>query len=151
MTSEHIDAIRRTITLASIGSRGDVQPIFALALTLRKRGHTVRMAVPPNFVSWISESGIEARPLGIDIQTWLNTHSHYLSGNPIRMLGAIRRFFSEQLPPQFLALKEIAQGSDLVILGGLAFSGFSVAEALSIRGYRHFCAESNGNCEQSQR
>jgi hypothetical protein len=25
-----------------------------------------------------------------------------------------------------------------------------IADALSNRGYRHFCAESNGSCEQSQ-
>ena len=123
---------QRTITLTAIGSRGDVQPMLALALALRARGHLVRMAVPPNFVPWITGTGIEASALGIDIQAWLNAHAHYLSGNPITMLRAMRRFFSEQLPHQFLALKDIAQGSDLLVLAGLAFAGFSVAETLSI-------------------
>lgn len=34
------------IALVGFGSRGDVQPFLALALTLRERGHTVRLIAP---------------------------------------------------------------------------------------------------------
>ena len=37
------------VLLSSIGSRGDVQPLLALALELRTLGHQARLCVAPNF------------------------------------------------------------------------------------------------------
>jgi len=39
--------------LSTIGSRGDVQPMVALALQLRTLGHEGRICAPPDFRSWI--------------------------------------------------------------------------------------------------
>ena len=41
------------VLLASIGSRGDVQPIVALGLELQALGHRARLCVAPNFKEWI--------------------------------------------------------------------------------------------------
>jgi hypothetical protein len=38
--------------LASYGSRGDIEPCVALGRELLRRGHEVRMAVPPNLVGF---------------------------------------------------------------------------------------------------
>ncbi|MGH8228198.1 MAG: glycosyltransferase [Steroidobacteraceae bacterium] len=35
--------------MSSIGSRGDVQPILALAIQVRSLGHEARLCVAPNF------------------------------------------------------------------------------------------------------
>ena len=46
------------VLLSTIGSRGDVQPLVALALRLRALGQEVRLCVPPDFQDWISNLGI---------------------------------------------------------------------------------------------
>jgi sterol 3beta-glucosyltransferase len=39
------------IAVLSLGSRGDVQPLVALAAELEKRGHDVRLATHANFAN----------------------------------------------------------------------------------------------------
>jgi vancomycin aglycone glucosyltransferase len=41
------------VLLSTIGSRGDVQPLVALASLLRALGQEVRPCVPPDFHDWI--------------------------------------------------------------------------------------------------
>ena len=55
------------IVLATIGSRGDVQPMLALAQTLVARGHHPVVAAPPNFETWVKSLGFEFAPLGVDM------------------------------------------------------------------------------------
>ena len=45
--------------LSTIGSRGDVQPLVALALQLKALGQEVRLCVPPDFRDWIEDLGID--------------------------------------------------------------------------------------------
>jgi len=41
------------VMLSTIGSRGDVQPLVALASHLKALGQDVRVCVPPDFREWI--------------------------------------------------------------------------------------------------
>ena len=43
------------VLLSTIGSRGDVQPLVALASQLRALGQEVRLCVPPDFREWIEQ------------------------------------------------------------------------------------------------
>src|SRR5262245_9397834 len=54
--------------LVAVGTRGDVQPAFALALELRRLGHAVRMCTSPNFVDWAKSLGLEAVPMGVEMR-----------------------------------------------------------------------------------
>ena len=45
------------VLLSTIGSRGDVQPLVALASQLRTLGHQIRLCVPPDFRDWIEGLG----------------------------------------------------------------------------------------------
>src|SRR5512141_820504 len=56
------------VLLSSIGSRGDVQPILALAIELRALGHHARLCVAPNFKEWIESYGLECTPIGPDLR-----------------------------------------------------------------------------------
>ncbi|MBV8732157.1 MAG: glycosyltransferase, partial [Acidobacteriia bacterium] len=49
---------------STIGSRGDVQPLVALASHLKALGHEVRVCVPPDFSEWIESLGIAVIPIG---------------------------------------------------------------------------------------
>ena len=42
--------------MAAFGSRGDVEPCAAVAVELLRRGHDVRMAVPPEML-WLHRVG----------------------------------------------------------------------------------------------
>ncbi|WP_443986899.1 glycosyltransferase, partial [Mycobacterium marinum] len=52
--------------LAINGTRGDVEPCAALGRELSRRGHEVRVAVPPNLTGLAAAAGLEAVPYGPD-------------------------------------------------------------------------------------
>ena len=41
------------IVIATCGTRGDVQPLIALALALNQRGHKTLIAAPPEHEAWL--------------------------------------------------------------------------------------------------
>ncbi len=55
------------LTMIAFGTRGDVQPVLALAKSLRGRGFHVRMVASRHFADWIGQHGIEAAPTDVDI------------------------------------------------------------------------------------
>ena len=52
------------IVLATFGSRGDVQPMMALALGLQAWGHEALLAGPPEKADWARQLGCHYEPLG---------------------------------------------------------------------------------------
>ena len=54
--------------LAVHGTRGDVEPCAAVGLELLRRGHEVRIAVPPNLIGFVESAGLAAVAYGPDIQ-----------------------------------------------------------------------------------
>lgn len=120
------------VTLATVGSRGDVQPLFALAQGLVKRGHQVRIAASPNFAEWSGRLGLPFTPVGCDMQRWMADNPKLMTGKPLEVRRGMRMLFSEQLPAQIDGLLDGATGSDVILYSGLALSSASVAEYLKI-------------------
>src|SRR5512132_1425814 len=56
------------VLLSTIGSRGDVQPLVALALELRALGNDVRLCVPPDFREWIETLGLPVTSIGPELR-----------------------------------------------------------------------------------
>ena len=54
------------IVLATYGTRGDIEPGVAVGLELVRRGHEVRMAVPPNLVGFAESAGLAPVAYGPD-------------------------------------------------------------------------------------
>jgi vancomycin aglycone glucosyltransferase len=54
------------VLLATWGSRGDVEPLAALALALRRRGAEVRVCAPPDdeHEALLARAGVPLIPLG---------------------------------------------------------------------------------------
>jgi len=46
------------LVLASYGTRGDVEPCVVVGRELLRRGHDVRMAVPPDLVGFAEGAGL---------------------------------------------------------------------------------------------
>ncbi len=120
------------VVLATVGSRGDVQPMLALAQALAARGHVPVLAVPPNFESWVRFMGFEFAPLGRDIQAFLAEDPGVMTGNPIKAMAAGVRYFRDQIPQQLEQLLPACAGADAVLWAGLAAGAPSVAEHLRL-------------------
>lgn len=114
------------LLLSSIGSRGDVQPLLALALELRALGHTPVLCVAPNFQAWIESLGLDCVPVGPDLQTWTRAAP---KPSPEQM----RQLARDNVAEQFRVTPEAARGCGLILVGGmLQIAGRSIAEALGI-------------------
>ncbi|TWF82921.1 nucleotide disphospho-sugar-binding domain-containing protein [Kitasatospora viridis] len=114
------------VLLATYGSRGDVEPMLALAVRLREAGAQVRVCAPPEqeFAERLAGAGVELVPLG---RPW-----HEM----VRPSGkdAAARMVADLIEEQHGTLAAAAEGCDLLVATGMVlFSAPSVAEALGIR------------------
>jgi UDP:flavonoid glycosyltransferase YjiC (YdhE family) len=110
--------------IACWGSRGDVEPCVAVGRELLRRGHDVRMAVPPNLVAFAAAAGPAAVTFGPDTQAILEAHRNFwtcLFGNPwrIRDLTTSRREIGEPILQCWAQLSttltSLADGADLIL------------------------------------
>ncbi len=120
------------ILISSIGSRGDVQPILALAVELRSLGHQARLCVAPNFKDWVESLGIECVPIGPDLRKLTGGSAPRQPVKPSE--EQLRQLAVQSVRSQFPVLMEAARGCDLVVAGGtLQITTRTVTEALNIR------------------
>ncbi|SHG23577.1 glycosyltransferase [Streptoalloteichus hindustanus] len=116
------------VLLSTIGSRGDVQPLVALASRLRDLGQEVLFCVPPDFRDWIGGFGFPMVPVGPEVRG---------KSGPVRPGTSSpeqrRQLMADTVATQFAALTEAAKGCDLVLgFAALQFAAHSVAEAMGI-------------------
>ncbi|MCV7101051.1 glycosyltransferase [Mycobacterium palustre] len=83
------------IVLANWGSRGDIEPCVAVGHELQRRGHDVRMVVPPDSVGFAESAGLEAVACGPDSRAAMDVVRDYWTcycGTPwkIRRLRRLR-------------------------------------------------------------
>lgn len=116
------------IVLATIGTRGDVQPMIALAQAAEKRGHQALLACPDTFGEWVRSMGVEHAALGEDLS------AHMAAGGDAiqKSLAGMKQYFREQLAIQAPRLLELTRGADAIVSTAMAWSGPSVAEKLHI-------------------
>ncbi|AWV48639.1 glycosyl transferase [Mycobacterium leprae Kyoto-2] len=129
-------------TLAASGSRGDVEPFAALGLELQRRGHEVRIGVPPDMLRFVESAGLAAVAYGPDTQEFLarDTYSQWRQWwkilPPIKALQQLRQAWADMATD----LKSLADGADLVMTG-VVYQGVvaNVAEYYGIPfGVLHF-------------
>ncbi len=125
------------ITIATSGSRGDVQPYLALGLGLAKRGHAVRMATHDGFEAWIRSYGLEFTRVEGDPQAMLRQEEGQDWVESGRRGGDFARGFRELVGPALYQATDDAMlacaDAELVIYSGTAFYGlYSVAEKLKL-------------------
>jgi vancomycin aglycone glucosyltransferase len=119
------------VLLSSIGSRGDVQPILALALELRALGHQARLCVAPNFKEWIESYGLECTPIGPDLRKLTGGS---VPGKPVLpSKEQLQQLAVQTVRTQFQVIAEAARGCDLVVAAGaLQMATRSIAEVQKI-------------------
>jgi len=102
------------ITLLTYGSRGDVQPLLALALGLQKAGHTVRLAGPGRFADFVSGHGVPFAALAGD-PAEISIRFNDAGANPVRMVSGIRDYVYEIAPQMTRDARAALEGADLAV------------------------------------
>jgi UDP:flavonoid glycosyltransferase YjiC (YdhE family) len=103
--------------LATLGSRGDVEPYAALARELLRRGHEVRLAVAPNYLGFVESAGLTAVGHGRDqVQQNENLRRKYGDApNPLSIAWEIMTDMAQLWPELGTALTSLADGADLLV------------------------------------
>ncbi len=116
------------ILLAPHGTRGDVQPMLALAVALRARGHVVSFVAPDNFVARLRAYGFEAVGDGIDAEALLRSAGAALDS----MRWQARHFSDVLIPTLFESVGRAAPDAELIVGAGVQMAAASIAEARGV-------------------
>lgn len=118
------------VLLTGVGTRGDVQPVVALAAEMRRRGHDVRLCVPPNFIDWVGGLGFTATPIGIAMREPSGAAATQASTPTPEQ---VRALVEHLVRDQFDATASAAEGCDVIVAGGAhQYAARSIAERLGI-------------------
>jgi len=101
------------------GTRGDIEPCAALGLELLRRGHDVRLAVPPNLVDFVAGL-IPAVPYGVDSQKQLDAdifRKYWKIQNPVTALREVREYITQGWAEMSTTLTSLAGDADLILTG----------------------------------
>jgi len=113
------------------GSRGDVEPFAAVGLELQRRGHDVRMAVPPNMLGFVDSAGLDAVAYGPSSQAVNDeefVRNFWNFSTPIKVLRAGKHYLGEVWSEMGATLTSLADGADL-LLTGMVQQGLAVNAA----------------------
>lgn len=129
------------IGLIAFGTRGDVQPILALANGLNAAGHHARVMAGVNFADWVHSHGVEFAPINVDVQALMQGDAGVgwvESKNPREELANMKRMFEMGGVPAARDMLAACDGLD-ALAGGLTSD--CVASAIAEkRGLRYFSA-----------
>jgi len=106
--------------LAIHGSRGDVEPFAAVGLELQRRGHEVRMAVPPNMLSFVESAGLDAVAYGPSSQAVNEedfVRNFWNISTPVKVVRASKYYLGEVWPEMGATLTSVAEDTDLLLTG----------------------------------
>lgn len=141
----------RVLLSTGIGSRGDVQPLVALASRLRESGHQTRFCVPPDFRDWVESLGFPVTTIGPQLRGPGSTRPStgparvppgpgprpagpapqgHATGTAPQRLGQLTE---AMMADQFATIAEAARGCDVIVTTALQVAARSVAEVLGIR------------------
>lgn len=106
------------ILIPLVGSRGDVQPGIALGLELERRGHTVVIGAPPNFVDFVGRTGLTARRFGPDVHALYSSpegQRALAAGNSFKLMSMVSHQMAEYADRMDDELIDIAQDAEMIV------------------------------------
>lgn len=107
------------------GTRGDVQPATVLACALARRGHDVRLGVPPNMIGpaldWADGiTGLEVVRLGVDTRAHLESVARarkQAGRHPLRRLRVLLSLRNAGWDQLVSDMAEVVDGADVIVTG----------------------------------
>jgi UDP:flavonoid glycosyltransferase YjiC (YdhE family) len=141
--------------LACYGTRGDIEPCAAIGRELLRRGHEVRMAVPPNLVGFAEATGFATVAYGLDTQAlfdvyrnfWASFFRNFLRIHLIRLWREFWEPVAQNWAEMSSTLPSLADGADLLLTGqSFQAPAANVAEYYDIplATLHHFPVRANG-------
>jgi vancomycin aglycone glucosyltransferase len=114
------------VLLTTFGSRGDVQPLLATAIELRKLGADARVCAPADdeFVKSFAAAGVPLFPAFAQVRGWIKEMI------PKRGTISLTKIAAEVIQAQYCAIGAAAQGCDVMIATGV-FSSVAAARCVS--------------------
>jgi vancomycin aglycone glucosyltransferase len=124
---------RMRLLLSTIGSRGDVQPLVALASHLGARRHDVRVCVPPDFREWIESLGIAVTPIGPEVRPAAASRPASTPRISPATPEQVQEMMNAVVASQFETITAAALGCDIIVAAtALQVAARSVAEMMGI-------------------
>jgi len=123
------------IVLSNIGTFGDINPLVALALELKRRGHTPVMALPAVYRPKIEPLGLAFHAIRPDIDPTNNILVEMVYDIKHGTEHGLRDFLFPSLRHTYddlLAAATQPERADLLLLGELNYAGPIVAEVTGI-------------------
>ena len=119
--------------VSTIGSRGEAQPVTALAVRLQALGNDVKVVAPPDFEDLVTGNGLDYTPVG----------PHLRTVTAVKLKPEdLGRLAEESVREQFRVVGHAARGADVLVAGGaLQHATRSIAESINAHYvYASFCA-----------
>ena len=123
------------IILSNIGTFGDINPLIAIALELKRRGHHPVMAIPALYEPKIAPLGLEFHPVRPDIDPGNKLQVEMIYDVRKGTERGLREFLFPALRETYDDLTHAATTpvrADLLLLGELNYAGPLVAEMTGI-------------------
>jgi UDP:flavonoid glycosyltransferase YjiC (YdhE family) len=127
--------LRLRIVLSNIGTLGDIHPLIAIALELKRRGHVPVMALPAVFESRVRPLGLEFHAVRPDIDPNNSILVEMVYDVKKGTERGLRDFLFPVLRQTYDDLLDAAtlpERADLLLLGELNYAGPIVAEMTGI-------------------
>ncbi|MBN1438506.1 MAG: glycosyltransferase [Anaerolineales bacterium] len=118
------------VTIGTVGSRGDIQPLLALALGLQRAGHRVRLVAQRDLEDWIRPYGAAVHPMQFSVREFMSRPdvvALFKSRNMPRQLRTIRRVLDTLVGGVLDETLQAAQGADFLILPITECGGVDIA------------------------
>jgi UDP:flavonoid glycosyltransferase YjiC (YdhE family) len=128
--------------LASWGSRGEVEPCAAVGRELVRRGHDVRMAVPPDMVGYASAAVPDTVGFGADLQAMMDAYRDFWTGffrTPWRiremniLLNEMWQPLNNSWGQMSRTLTSLTEEADLLLTSNVGFE----VQAANVAEFRH--------------
>lgn len=128
------------ITFLALGSRGDVQPLLALAVGLQKTGrHRICFAAPDNFEPLVREYQLDFFPLGINTEYLIGTRNLATGLDAgcnflllfVRVLRSIKPMLALLMERTWLSCKD----AETIVYSYIGIGAYHVAEKVGVPCY----------------
>lgn len=126
------------VLLSTFGSRGDVQPLLALAMALRTLGADARVSAPPDdeFLTLFEAAGVPLLPAFTTVRDWVKEML------PKRATLSLPDVAAQVMAAQYDAIGAAADafgpsGPDVMVVTGLFSSVFAAQAVAEQRGMRY--------------
>jgi len=120
------------VVMAPIGTRGDIQPLLALAIELKAAGHHVSFCAAPDYPAWVEGLGMAFYAAGPPFEALLREKADNLIKHPVEMVRSFKDDLAAIMEAQLTVVREEARDADVLIGAGFQIVGSSVAESIGV-------------------